>query len=376
MKNEEFQKFIQQKDEEILELKKKLTSFNNLFNLAQIDELEKGSSIISSKIFELSRKNRQLTAELQVSKSRYEKINLNFFKLQKEFEDYKIKNIPQINIKKEPCCDAASNIDSLQEQLNITKQKLFESLNQNNKLKNDLKLAQKCIQQEIGENFNLITLASSSSTWRGRSQQILALQNKITELKAKLENKNKDFSASLSALSSNRSQKSERCSHSKKLEIEELTRQITQLKQTIEEQKNKISALKTRNKNLTDETMNYKLKTLNLIEQTGNSDNSIQVLNEKINVQKFMYENKIENLKKEIQEIKANKEESEKEYQKTQEKLKNMKSIIDEKQKEIDELNNTIKKLENDLRSLSGDFLFSCRDLRKVNKHAIKILII
>lgn len=82
------------------------------------------------------------------------------------------------------------NLNSLQEnyqdtadKLNSTKNKLNEALRTNSQLKNDLKLAQKCVQRETGENLNLSILGVSPCPWRGRAQQITILQNKIAELK-------------------------------------------------------------------------------------------------------------------------------------------------------------------------------------------------
>lgn len=59
-------------------------------------------------------------------------------------------------------------------------------------MKSELKLAQKCIQQETGENLNLAVLAASPSSWRGRAHQISILQNKIADLKAQIELPNKE----------------------------------------------------------------------------------------------------------------------------------------------------------------------------------------
>lgn len=59
--------------------------------------------------------------------------------------------------------------------------------NTNIQLKNDLKLANKWLQQEIGENFDsLQSLTTSSGGWRGRSQIIIDLQQKNSDLKDKL----------------------------------------------------------------------------------------------------------------------------------------------------------------------------------------------
>lgn len=81
-------------------------------------------------------------------------------------------------------------IKVLQEKLNCANSKLFETKNINMQLKNDLKLANKFLQQEIGESFDTLqSLSNSSSNWRGRAQIICDLQQKNSELREKLKQK-------------------------------------------------------------------------------------------------------------------------------------------------------------------------------------------
>lgn len=57
-------------------------------------------------------------------------------------------------------------------------------------LKNDLKAANKLLRQEIGESFeNLQSLMNVNTNWRGRAQMICDLQQKVSELKEKLKEK-------------------------------------------------------------------------------------------------------------------------------------------------------------------------------------------
>lgn len=55
-------------------------------------------------------------------------------------------------------------------------------------LKNDLKRANKWLQQEVGDKFEtLLNLNNSNCTWRGRAQIICDLQQKNAELKEQLQ---------------------------------------------------------------------------------------------------------------------------------------------------------------------------------------------
>lgn len=51
------------------------------------------------------------------------------------------------------------------------------------KLKNELKLANKILLHELGDNFiSLQNYATNGANWRGRAQQIISLQQKNSEL--------------------------------------------------------------------------------------------------------------------------------------------------------------------------------------------------
>lgn len=61
-------------------------------------------------------------------------------------------------------------------------------------LRNDLKLATKLLQQEIGESFDTLqNLVSLNPNWRGRAQVICDLQQKVAELREKLKEKETGF---------------------------------------------------------------------------------------------------------------------------------------------------------------------------------------
>lgn len=81
-------------------------------------------------------------------------------------------------------------IKSLHDKLNTTTAKLFETKNLNVQLKNELKVANKILQQEVGESFeSLQSMIGTNSNWRGRAQLICDLQQKNNELREKLKDK-------------------------------------------------------------------------------------------------------------------------------------------------------------------------------------------
>lgn len=251
-----------------------------------------------------------------------------------------------------------TEIQILMEKLEKANQKIFEALNQNTKLKNELKVAQKCLQQEIGENFTIAQIMSGHSNWRGRAQQIAMLQSKIAIMKDKLETTSLESDGG-SRLSLKRSESMRR------LEAESLTKDLEECKMQIEEFRQKVLALKTRNKNLSDEANNYKLKTLELLEKSEHDEEFIKCLNEQISVVKFECKHKLDEMKLDVKQVEKMRQDAEFEAEKLSCELQNHDASLQEKIAEISNLRSTINQLESNLRDISGDFLFSCRDMSK-----------
>lgn len=57
-----------------------------MINSVNVENLGRGSSVASTKIMELSKKNRQLVAELEAIKSKYSKLDAKHSKLEKELK--------------------------------------------------------------------------------------------------------------------------------------------------------------------------------------------------------------------------------------------------------------------------------------------------
>ncbi|XP_015774238.1 PREDICTED: coiled-coil domain-containing protein 13-like isoform X2 [Acropora digitifera] len=119
----------------------------------------------ASRIMELSKKNRELTAELESERSKVRQLAKKSQEMEKE---------------------DSSESTVLQDKLNQANNKVAEFRNQCDRLKKDLKVAHKVLAKEVGEGFNIGSLLNDSSGWRGRQQQITSLQNKVSELKGQL----------------------------------------------------------------------------------------------------------------------------------------------------------------------------------------------
>lgn len=259
-----------------------------------------------------------------------------------------------------------SEIQVLTEKLEKSTRRVFEVLNQNTQLKTELKMAQKCLHQEIGENASVQQLLSGNSNWRGRAQEIAMLKSKITDLKDKLE------CSSFDSYDESLRSPLKKLESMRRLEVDTLTKELEDCKFQLEEVKQKVIALKARNRNLSDEVNNYKLKTLDLLEKSGRDEEFIKCLNEQNSMLKFEFNHKTEEMKKEVERAKNAKRVAEVENEKIQCQLNVQEQTLSEKENEIANLKLAVEELEQSVREMSGDFLFSCRQMNK--EEYIKLL--
>lgn len=323
-----------------------------------MESLER-SSLPAPKADELKKKNRHLTAELQNMKSKFKNLEENYRGLQKEFTE-KIEELQAQAL--QPQKSSPTETQILNEKLEKANKKVFEILNQNAQLKNDLKMAHKALQQEVGENINVNQILSGNSNWHGRARQISMLNSKINELKEKL-----DTGSLYSYVTASDSDRLplKRLESSRRLEVENLSKEFNECKAQLNDLKQKVVAQKARNKNLADEASSYKIKTLELLEKSARDEELIKCLNDQIAMIKYECGHKIEEARKEIERVEDSKEEKNFDVEKLKCELDNKNMLLDEKSNEIVNLKLAIEELEKNLRDLSGDFLFSCRQLTK-----------
>ena len=233
------------------------------------------SGTVTQRIVELSKKNRELNAELASERNKVRELQTKVKQLQKQISE------------KEP--DSSSShghtqskgeetegslqlmVDQLKEQLQASNQKRTEYRNECQMLKQELKLAQKVLSKEVGEGISVATLLKSGSGWRGRSQQIIALQNKIGELQKRLEESGKStktFSASSSRLNADRRQATvlKKIEDSKKKSLEVTQSELAALQSEHSKLQQQCSALKSRNKILTAELKSIRSQTSGKLE--------------------------------------------------------------------------------------------------------------
>lgn len=143
--------------------------------------------------------------------------------------------------------ESSPDTEKFASKLENTTKKFFEVHNQNVFLKNELKLAHKYLQQEIGEDFDLAQVLSGKSKWRGRAQQIKKLQTRIIDLNEKLGNSINSVTNVSPRLPSKLSESFRKA-------------EMASAKQELENWKTFCVTTKTQNKNLAAKVDKYKFK--------------------------------------------------------------------------------------------------------------------
>jgi predicted phage tail protein len=194
--NNQLRKCVFTKDQEIKELNKSVSELNqrirDIISGTGPAISSKSAGIISAKITDLCKQNRHLVAEVEGYKTKNAALERKIMQLDlinKEHEKLDI-----CLCKEEPIDTNSDELKELNGKLSTVNKKLYESKNRNLELKNDILLATKILQQELGDKFTSIKeLQHDLAGWKGRAQQIVLLQARITDMEEKLNGKHKDL---------------------------------------------------------------------------------------------------------------------------------------------------------------------------------------
>ncbi|XP_010561542.1 PREDICTED: coiled-coil domain-containing protein 13 [Haliaeetus leucocephalus] len=290
-------KLVTEKDFEIQQLQKKIQEDR----LALLGASALAGDVAATKIVELAKKNREITAETESEKAKVKQLNNKVKELERELQtaieklhslgggDAKIKQstlkMIEGNLAESP------KVKALQEKLTTANFKVMEYRNQLQSTKQELKMTQKLLANEVGEDVNIQSLLTNSGSWRGRAQQILVLQSKVRELENQLgQNKTRtslsEIDEELLALTDPRKLSAQEknllkirsLEKEKKETLEKLTGEHDALQKSHEEVKKKLDASKARNKVLCSEVKTLKEQIVTLLEKGKHDDELIDAL--------------------------------------------------------------------------------------------------
>uniref|UniRef100_A0A1B6H124 Uncharacterized protein n=1 Tax=Cuerna arida TaxID=1464854 RepID=A0A1B6H124_9HEMI len=286
----------------------------------------RASDLAASKIVELSKRVRELTADLEVARMRCRAAELSSLTSAQVVEEKASNDV------KPP--DSTSTVKELTDKLSTANLKVCEYRNQCQQLKHELKIAQKVIQSEVGEGVNVTSLVTSggSGGWRGRAQQIQTLQQRLAELSEK---------TSSCEVNEKEARKTESVARLAEKERER-EKEVAELKQQLEDKQRKLEASRARSRVLENNQSELRGRLATLLEKTTHDDQLIAALTTQLasasdKSQDRSTANRLEQQNR-LLENQLSEEKS---------KLTNLQSVLRDKDKELAELEEKLINLQN-----------------------------
>ncbi|XP_008066750.2 coiled-coil domain-containing protein 13 [Carlito syrichta] len=289
-------KLLKERDFEIKHLKKKIEEDRFVFT----GTAGMAGDMVATKIVELSKKNRVLMAESEGAKTKVKQLTNRIQELELELQTtlarLPAKGATDTGAKplRTQTGDRAlletPEVKALQDKLAATNLKMSDLRNQIQTVKQELRMAQKVLASEVGEDVNVQQLLSSPGTWRGRAQQILVLQSKVRELEKQLgQTRSQSVGTASDELSIHPDPRKLSAQEKHLLRIRSLERERQEgweklaserdaLQREVEELKKKFEGVRSRNRVLSSEVKTLKSQMGTLVEKGRHDDELIDAL--------------------------------------------------------------------------------------------------
>ncbi|XP_004915640.1 coiled-coil domain-containing protein 13 isoform X1 [Xenopus tropicalis] len=359
--NGRLHKLVQEKEFEIRHLRKKLEEGK----LALAGTAGLAGDVAATKIVELSKKNRELTAELESERTKVKQLNNRVKGVEKELQNLAVNYTGKESGNGHSRTQIADGtpaespeLKALQEKLAATNLKMIEYRNQIQSMKQELKVAHKVLVSEVGEEVNISQLAASSGSWRGRAQQILALQGRVRELENQLgQGRSPVSELSLEEELSGVTVPKRVAAQEKNLfrirtlekerkeALEKITAEYEAFKKDNEDLKKKLEASKARNTVLSNEVKMLKMQMATILEK-GKHDNELidALLSQQKNMQEVLTRLSQQEQKNKDSQQNLNMQ-CNSEAQKQSSLVSQLKYMVAEREAKVKELEDEIKQL-------------------------------
>ncbi|KAI5712225.1 hypothetical protein M8J75_006775 [Diaphorina citri] len=238
-----------------------------------------GAQLATNKIVELSKKIRELTADLGASKLQCRQLENIIKQFSAIHEPNGVKAVSSgdgRNVEQGCCGDTSDEQKKLKKQMEALQLKLFRTRSDCERLKTELDFAHKVIKKETGKEAEVVLkdFKEDNQSWIGRAEQIAALRDKVAELTEKIDTRKSCFMMNRNKVDVLKAREKEMKTEHQK-EIQSLRTQIEEFKKSNVGAKARYHVLECE---LKDERNKIKL----LTEKSTTDDEMIEIFKKKV----------------------------------------------------------------------------------------------